>query len=180
MNGTNHPRLVEGYAAGLLEIAAAEDSAETVADEMHRIGLQFDSSPQLRDALTDPAVPVERKQAVVTDILGGRVRPVTLSLINLLVGAGRTSDIAAVGDRMVALAAEREALTYAEVRSALPLDEATVNRLEARLSEVTGKRIRARVVVDDNMLGGVVAKVGDSVFDGSVRSRLQELREAWG
>ena len=67
----------------------------------------------------------------------------------------------------------------AEVRSAIELDAATISRLEAKLAAATGKRIKANVIVDTSVVGGLVAKVGDTVFDGSVRSRLQELREAW-
>ncbi len=180
MDELTHTKVVDGYAAALLEVAAAEGARDQVSDELFRIARIFDADEALRNALTDARVPVERKQAIVSDILGGRSSNVSIALINLLVGAGRAGDFVAVANRMAELAAEREEMTVAEVRSAIDLDEATVARLEARLAEVTGKRVKVKVVVDSGVVGGIVTKVGDTVFDGSVKSRLQDLREAWG
>jgi F-type H+-transporting ATPase subunit delta len=173
-------QVIEGYAVGLLEIAAAEGGKDVVADELSRIARAFERSEELRNTLSDIKVPVELKKAAVTEILDGRASKVSIALINLLVGAGRSGDFVAIADRMAQLAAEREELTLAEVRAAIELDEATVARLEARLAEATGKRVKVKVVVDPSVVGGVVTKIGDTVFDGSVKSRLQELREAWG
>jgi len=173
-------RVIEGYAVGLLEIAAAEGGKDVVADELSRIARAFEQSEELRNTLSDIRVPVDLKKAAVAEILGGRASKVSIALVDLLVGAGRSSDFVAIADRMAQLAAEREELTLAEVRAAIELDAATVARLEARLAEATGKRVKVKVVVDTSVVGGVVTKIGDTVFDGSVKSRLQELREAWG
>ena len=81
---------------------------------------------------------------------------------------------------MAQLAADREELTIAEVRSAIDLDEATVARLGAQLAVVTGKRVKVNVIVDPSIVGGIVTKIDDTILDGSIRNRLQQLREAWG
>ena len=81
---------------------------------------------------------------------------------------------------MTEMAAAAEDEVVAEVRSAVPLDDATLARLTAKLAATTGRAISVRTIVDPDVIGGVVTKVGDTVYDGSVRSRLQELREAWG
>ena len=180
MDELSHTKVVDGYAAALLEVARAEGAGEEVADELFQIARSFDQSEELRSTLSDLRVPVERKQAVVSDILEGRASKVSIALINLLVGAGRTGDFVAVADRMAELAAEQEEQTIAEVRSAIELDQETVARLEQQLSSATGKRVKAQVVVDPTVVGGIVTKIGDTVFDGSVKSRLQDLREAWG
>jgi F-type H+-transporting ATPase subunit delta len=80
---------------------------------------------------------------------------------------------------MMQMAAEAEGHVVAEVRSAIELDDATQERLTARLSEVTGRAVKLNVIVDPSVVGGLVAQVEDTLFDGSVRSRLLELREAW-
>jgi F-type H+-transporting ATPase subunit delta len=80
---------------------------------------------------------------------------------------------------MMAMAAEAEGHVVAEVKSAIELDAATRERLIARLNEVTGKAVKLNVVIDPSVVGGLVAQVEDTLFDGSVRSRLLELREAW-
>lgn len=172
--------VIDGYANALLEVAKAEGARDLVADELFTIARAFEGSDELRATLTDARVPVERKHSVVSDLLDTRASNVSIALINLLVGAGRTGDLVAVANRMAELVAESEALTVAEVRSAIALDDATVARLEAKLAETTGKRVTAKVVVDPTMVGGIVTKIGDTILDGSVKSRLQDLREVWG
>jgi F-type H+-transporting ATPase subunit delta len=177
---TSRKMRIEGYAAAMLDVARAEGDPDGLSDELIRVAGAFGQSEELRSVLRDPLIPFERKQGVVDDLLGGRASQVTISLVNLLVGAGRIGDFSAIAQRMASLAAETEEYTIAEVRTAFELDEATLARLTEKLAAATGRRIKPRVVVDPTLLGGVVAKVGDTVFDGSVRSRIQDLREAWG
>lgn len=179
MDETTRTGVLEGYATGLLAIAGAEGDANEIANELFAIGRAIDGSDQLRETITDIRVPTERKQNLLSDVLGGRASSVAIALVNMLVGAGKARDITEVGRLMIDKAAASQELTVAEVRSAIELDSATVARLEERLAAATGKRVRANVIVDPAVVGGLVAKVGDTVFDGSVRSRLQELREAW-
>lgn len=179
MDDTTRTGVLEGYAAGLLAIAGAEGTADSLANELFAIGRAIDGSDELRETITDIRVPVDRKQTLLADVLDGRASSVAIALVNMLVGAGKGRDITEVGRLMIEKAAQSQELTVAEVRSAIDLDEATIARLEETLAAATGKRIKANVIVDPNVVGGLVAKVGDTVFDGSVRSRLQELREAW-
>jgi len=172
--------MVDGYAAALLDIASAEGDVDAVSAEIYQIAAAFDGSGELRDALTDPRLPLERKQGVVGDLLGGRASPVAIALIDLVVATGRMRDLPAIAERLVAMAAERHGAVVAEIRSATDLDADQVSRIEQRLAAVTGRRVEARVLVDASLLGGIVAKVGDTVFDGSVRGRLDDLREQWG
>ncbi|MFQ5554450.1 MAG: ATP synthase F1 subunit delta [Acidimicrobiia bacterium] len=180
MEGVTGSRVIDGYASALLAVGGAEGDVERITDEVFRIAHAFEGSEEFRSTMSDPRVPIELKQTVVSEILEGRASHVSIALINLLVGAGHTGEFVAVANRMAEMAAEREQATVAEVRSAVELDADTVARLEQKLAAVTGRRVKAKVVVDESIVGGVVTKIGDSVFDGSVRSRLQDLREAWG
>ena len=179
MEDTTRTDVLDGYAKGFLEIARAEGDAEALANELFAVGRAIDGSDELRDAITDTRVPFDRKQSLLADVLGERASNLAISLVTMLVSAGKARDITEVGRMMISAAAAAQQLTVAEVRSAIELDSATIARLEEKLTAATGKRIRANVIVDPSVVGGVVAKVGDTVFDGSVRSRLQELREAW-
>jgi F-type H+-transporting ATPase subunit delta len=180
MNDVTHTQTIGGYAAALLAVARAEGDVEGIADELFRVAQAFSRSDDLRETLSDPRVPIERKLSVVSDLLGSRASDTTVSLVEMLVSTGRIRDFSAITAEMTELAAAAEDEVVAEVRSAIPLDEATIARLAEQLASATGKAVSVRTIVDPAVIGGIVARVGDTVFDGSVRSRLQELREAWG
>ena len=95
----------------------------------------------------------------------------------MLVGAGRGNHIGSIADELVRQAAESRGQAVAEVRSAVALNEDQRERLRGALSKATGLNIDVVVVVDPDILGGVVAQVGDTVFDGSVRTRLEKMKE---
>jgi F-type H+-transporting ATPase subunit delta len=130
--------------------------------------------------LTDEAVPASRRLGVVTDLLGNRASPLSAALVSAVVAAGRSRQLPAIADGLVRRAAASRERVLAEVRSAVPLDEDQRARLAEGLGRATGKSVEVKVVIDPEVLGGVVAQVGDTVIDGSVRSRLDELRERIG
>ena len=169
----------DAYASALLQVAKAEGSLETVEDELFRVARTLEGNDDLRNTLTDQAIPVDRRQGIVEDLLAGRASPVTSALVSFVVGAGRGRDLPAIIDKLVAQAAEERSEEVAEVRSAIPLTEDQRVRLAAALSRATGKKVSIKVVVDPSVLGGLVATVGDVVIDGSVRHRLDQLKEAF-
>ncbi len=171
---------IDGYAAAVLAVARAEGDQSGLSDQLFQVAQAIEGSAELRDTLTNPQIPLDRKKGVVDDVLSGRASKVVVSVVNMLVANGRVGELGSIARRALDLAAEGEKAVVAEVRSAIELDQATLDRLAAKLSAVTGKKVQPKVVVDPKVVGGVVAKVGDTVFDGSVASRLQELREAWG
>ena len=173
---TGDPR-IDGYATAILEVAKAEDELARVGDELFRIARAVESSDELRDALTDPRLPMERKKGVVDDLLGGKTTMLSLNFVNFVVGAGMASDLPAIADRLAEKAAAERNKAIAEVRSAIALDDATVSRLQESLSKATGKDIEVKTVVDPAVLGGIVARVGDTVIDGTLTHRMQEVRD---
>lgn len=169
---------IDGYAAALFELAQAEGELSKVEREFYTIARSFATSPELRDSLIDPKIPLERKQGIIDDLVGGRASGVTVNLLNLVVGQGRASDIPAIAERLAGRAAASVGKQVAEVRSAIQLDDATVKRLAAALAKATGHEVEVRTVVDPSVLGGIVARVGDTVIDGTVKRRLESLRTA--
>jgi len=168
---------VEAYAQAILLIAEAEGHSSEVEDELFRFARAVEGNDALRDALSDPTLPAERRMAVVEELLGAHALSTTKSVASFLVGAGLGSRLRAIVDRFVELAAGRREHQVAEVRSAVPLDDDTRARLAEALGRATGKRVEVRVVVDPDVLGGVVARIGDTVIDGSVRRRLEQMKE---
>ena len=170
--------LVARYATAILEVARAEDALDTVEDELFRFARVLESSDDLRQTLSDPALPPERRQGIVEDLLGNRALPLTVSLISFVVAAGRARQLPAIIDLVVRRAAEARRQVVAEVRSAVPLDDEQRRRLAHALSSNLGKEVEVKVVVDPSVLGGLSARVGDTVIDGTVRHRLELLRES--
>jgi len=94
----------------------------------------------------------------------------------MVVGSGRTRDLPAIVDRLVQRAAASKDEQVAEVRSAVDLTPDQLDRLRAALANATGASVRVKVIVDPSVLGGLVATVGDTVIDGTVRTRLEQLK----
>jgi len=168
---------VEAYALALLEVSRAEGQLGEIEDELFRFARTFEGSDELRIALSDPALPAQRRVAVVEDLLGSKALQVSAALASFVVAAGRASDLPAIVDRFVELSAAERRRAVAEVRSAIDLTPQQVERLREALNRATGKDVEVKVVVDPTVLGGIVAKIGDLVIDGSVRHRLEQLRE---
>jgi F-type H+-transporting ATPase subunit delta len=172
------PDRVDGYAQGIFEIAKAEGSLETVENELFQFSQLFQGNEQLREKLTDQSLPVEKRQAIVEDLLGQRASHLTVNVISFVVGAGRARELPEIVNRLVQRAAAARQREVAEVRTALPLDDEQRRRLTEALHRATGKQIELKVIVDPSVIGGVVARVGDTVIDGTIRRRLEQLRES--
>lgn len=167
---------IDGYASALFEIAKAEGNLDEVEDELFRFARSLEASDELRNALTDELVPVERRQAIVEDLLGPKASRTTTALVSFVVGAGRGRDLPAIISKLVERAAAEKDKAIAEVRSAVPLTADQQHRLAAALANATGKQVEVKVIVDPSIVGGLVATVGDAVIDGAVRTRLDQIK----
>ena len=167
---------IQGYARALFEIARAEGTLDEVEDELFRFARSYESSEELRNALTDDLVPPEKRQAIVEDLLGGKATSTTTQLVSMVVGSGRGRDLPAIVDQLVQRAAGSKDLDVAEVRTAIALTDDQQARLKAALENATGKSISLKTVVDASVLGGIVATIGDTVIDDTVRTRIDQLK----
>jgi F-type H+-transporting ATPase subunit delta len=167
---------IEGYARALFEVARAEGTLDEVEDELFRFARSYESSDALRSALTDEQIPAAKRQAIVEDLLGGKATSTTTQLVSMVVGSGRGRDLPAIIDHLVARASSAKQLEVAEVRSAVALTDDQRTRLAAAIANATGKQVNLKVIVDPSVLGGLVATVGDTVIDGSVRTRIDQLK----
>ena len=167
----------DAYATALFEVARAEGTLERVEAELYTVARAIEGSEELRSKLTDQALPVELRQGIVEDLLADRTSPVTKALVSFVVGSGRARDLPAIIDKMVRRSAEDRAEVVADVRSAIPLDDDQQRRLAEALGRRTGKKVSVKVNVDPSILGGVIATIGDTVIDGTVRRRLDQLKE---
>ena len=168
---------IDSYASAVAAVAGAEGALESVADEMHQFARALESNDALRTTLSDRAIPAARRLGIVSDVLGERAHPVTANLIAMIVGSDRGGDLASIADAVVAQAAQSRGQQVAEVRSAISLSDEQISRLASALADAVGGPVDVKVTVDPSIMGGIVAQVGDTIIDGSVKTRLEKLKE---
>lgn len=169
-----------GYARAIFEIARSEGELERLADELFRIARSFEVQNELRQALTDIALPVEAKEKLLDEVLGGKASNHTLNVIKFIVSQGKARDLTDIADELARIAEEESKREIAEVRTAVPLDDGQAAKLAEALGRATGKNVTVKVIVDPSILGGVLARVGDVVIDGTVKYKLELLKERLG
>ncbi|MFA9430166.1 ATP synthase F1 subunit delta [Egicoccus sp. AB-alg2] len=168
------------YAQAVVALAEGEDALEAVGTELRTIAHAVESSDELRQRLTDIHLPVgQRLKFVESDVLRA-AHPATRSALAMIIAAERAGELGAIADAVATQAAERRERELAEVYVAAPIDAARQRTLVQALERATGKRLDVQVYVDPTVVGGVRAKIGDTVIDGSVARRLQDLRTRVG
>jgi F-type H+-transporting ATPase subunit delta len=168
----------EAYATALYSVANAEGQLDAVGDQLFAVGQAVEGSDELRDALGDPHLPASRRQQIVEDVLGDKASDVTVGLVSMVVAAGRGRYLPLIVDALLEASAADRGRKVAEVRSAIELSDDQRTRLAAALRTATGHNVDVRVTVDPSIKGGIIARVGDTVIDGSVRHRLGRLGDA--
>ena len=167
------------YAKALADVTATASSGLSPQDALTQLRA-FESalanSRELENALTTPAVPTGRKRAVVGRIAGVlKLSPIARNFLFVLIDHRRIALLGAILTAFDLIMDERLGFARAEVSAPRELTAAQRDAINAQLERTTGKRIRMRVVVDPELIGGVVARIGSTVYDGSVRGQLQTL-----
>jgi F-type H+-transporting ATPase subunit delta len=169
--------LVHGYAEALFRVVRAEGELDRVEDELYRFGKTLESSHELKQALSDQSMDKAQRVKILEELLGDKVSGHTLGLLTFIVAQGRARHLPQILEEVSDLAAEARNAVVADVRSAVPLNDKQRAALAAALSKATGKEVEVKVLLDPSVIGGIVAKVGDTVIDGTVKRRLEQLRE---
>lgn len=169
---------IRGYAEYEFESVPEQEKIDEIEDELFRFGRILESTKELHDALADQELPLPVRLRVVRDLLGGKVAEETLRLVCYSLRAGRLRDLAGTVGFLVELAAAERGRRVAHVRSAVELSETERGRLSAALGRIARRPVELRVRVDPSVLGGLEVVLGDTVIDGTVRHRLEQLRES--
>tara|TARA_Y100000741_G_C18066387_1_gene482692 strand:- start:107 stop:634 length:528 start_codon:yes stop_codon:yes gene_type:complete len=170
---------IQSYAQAILAVASAESNAAQIEDEVYRFSQVLQSSEELKSTLSDASIPSTRRQQIVEDLLEGQVTQTTAALVSMIVAAGMGGDIKAIADKVVGLGAESRDKAVAEVYSVVDLSSDQQQRLAAALKSATGKDVEMKVIIDESVMGGLLVQIEDEVIDGTVRTRLKQLREAF-
>ena len=169
--------LIRGYAEALFAVVKAEGELDRVEDELYRFGKVLDSNHELKQALSDRSIDRTQRTKILDELLADKVSQHTLALLSMVVEQGRGKQLPEIVTQLSSLAAEARDAVVAEVRSAVPLDDKQQQELAAALSKATKKKVEVKVIVDPSVLGGVVAQVGDTVIDGTIKHRLDQMKE---
>jgi F-type H+-transporting ATPase subunit delta len=166
------------YARALLEVALRESDAQRIERELGSFVDALNTMPDLNRALLSPRIPAATRRAVV-DAVAKQIgmEPPLAKLLGMLADRGRLeiyNDLLAVyRERLLA----HQGIVRGEVSSAMPLAPEKVAGLERSLSAATGKQVQLETAVDPSLVGGVVARIGSTVYDGSIRTQLQKIRQ---
>ena len=175
--GASRERL-HGYAERVLEEVSSADEIDEMEDAFFRLARILEQNAALRHALTDPGTATESRLAIIRELFGAQVTAPTLRIVSYAISAGRVRDLVGTFDWLVQLTAEERGRRVAQVRSAVDLDDAERERLAVALRHLVGREVEVRVTVDPTVIGGVLIAVGDLVIDGTVRLRVERLRDA--
>jgi F-type H+-transporting ATPase subunit delta len=165
------------YAKALYQLAREERKLGDVRAEVEGLAATFADNPDFREALLTPLHPAEERKAVLVQVAErGQLSKLLQNFCSFLIDQRRMVDFDAISDELGRLADEDAGLMTAEVISASPLDDRRKDRLRRALSERTSCEVKLDLKVDPSLIGGAIAKVGDLVFDGSLRTQLSQLR----
>jgi F-type H+-transporting ATPase subunit delta len=164
------------YAQAAFEIARGRDSLEEWATDLALVA-QVMADPQAAAVLSSTKVALADRYRLLEAILA-EIDPLVMNLARLLVAKGRVGVASQVAEAYRDLVDEHSGVAHARVVTAVPLDDAERRAVEDRLSQVTGKKVVAHLEVETDIVGGLVARVGDRLIDGSTRSKLLALKGA--
>ena len=172
---TRAPEVVQRYAGTLLDSAAETGVLDGVREDVERLIGTLDTSADLASFLGNRLVGEEVKVRVLEQLFGGKVQDLTLNFLLLLARRRRIDLLSEILHFFMDLFDDRSGVLSVEIRSAVELTTEQEGQLRTRLESYTGKEIRLRTLIDRKIKGGLIAKVGDTVFDGSLAAHLQRL-----
>lgn len=167
------------YAKALLEIGRDEDKMEAYGEELGRMVDAFDQAPELERVLTNPAFGQEDRAKVLARVLEQMsFSPMVNNFFRLLMDRGRIGATRRIKEVYDGLVDQAKGITRAEVRTAAPLQEQEIAQLKEALQSVAGGQVQIEVKEDPSLIGGVRARIGDLVLDGSVKTQLEAMKDS--
>ena len=166
------------YANALADIALQQGAAEPVLKQLSEIAVAYQQSAELRNFLSSPAVSREAKHGVVGKLVAriGASR-ILRNFLFVIIDHRRTQALAEIAAAFQQVIQQRQGLAEAEVVSATALNDAQKAQLLEALERLTGKKIQPTYSFQPGLLGGAVVRIGDTIYDGSLKNRLTQMRQ---
>lgn len=165
------------YANALADVALAQGAADAALKQLNDFAAAFEVSSELRNFLTSPGVPREAKHGVIEKI-AARIGAgkIIRNFLFVIADHQRTHILLEILNTFEDVIRQRQGTAEAEISSAIELSAAQKKKFSQTLERLTGKKIQAKYSLDSSLLGGAVVRVGDTIYDGSVRNSLNEMR----
>ena len=164
------------YALALYQEAQEKSATDRIDEDLDVLRDTLDGSQELVSFFESPIIPRDKKEAVIQRLFEGKLSALTLSFLRLLVEKEREDLLLAIVTAYGDLRDERLGIVEAHVRTAQPLAYEETETLRKRLEAREGKQVRLKIDVDPSLIGGLVVRIGDQVYDRSVRHQLKTLR----
>ena len=166
------------YAAALAEVISERGEAAEVQAELAVWEQMLRSTPNLVEVLRNPTIAIDQKRAVLNRLIErAQPRQTTVNFLKVLLQNQRLTDLGEINRKLADVLDERAGMVAATVTTARAVPESSRQKLQATLTGLTGKKVRLNFVTDEDLLGGIVTRVGSTVYDGSVRNQLQMIKE---
>jgi F-type H+-transporting ATPase subunit delta len=170
--------LARRYAKAVLEIGTENKNLEKMGADLRSLSKAMKDSAELQSVLTNPAIRRADRRRVIDGLLSAiGAQPLTKNLVYLLLDSERLSSVGDISREVDAMIEARSGKITAEVISAKPLEMSQLTEITVALEKLSGKKVTVTKREDASLLGGVVAKLGDKVYDGSLRTQLRNLRD---
>ena len=166
------------YAAALADVAIERGEAREVQSELDQWAEMIEANPQLKEVFANPTIVYDHKRKVLEDLISrSRVRETTASFLRVLLTNQRISQLRDIAARYSLVLDEHAGMLAGSVTTARPISEDLKKTLHETLSATTGRTLRLTFETDETIIGGLVARIGSTVYDGSVQSHLERLAE---
>lgn len=166
------------YAAALADVVAGSGETETVKNELKTWEEMLNTNGDLQTAFRNPAISQTDKEKVLESLIG-KTKPTktTANFLRVLLRNSRLTEIGEINRKFASVLEERSGVVSANITSARELSEAQKSEMRASLEKLTGKQINLEFKTDESLIGGIVTRLGSTVYDGSVKTQLQELKQ---
>lgn len=166
------------YAIALADVVSKSGETETVKNEIKSWEDLIRSNENLKSAFANPSIAHLSKEKVLEGLLA-KTKPskTTANFLRVLLRNSRLTELSEINEKFVSVLVERSGVVAAEVTSARPLSESEKAEFQKNLAKMTGKKVTLNFNINENIIGGVVTRVGSTVYDGSVKTQLENLRQ---
>ncbi len=171
--------LARRYAKALFAVGKENDAYEAYNETLQGVAGLYISTPEVADALTNPLYPLDVREKVMAGIIGSaKIDKIAANFLNLLVEKKRAEILPEIAEAFQAMVDEEKNISHGSVTSAVELSDELQGKVRAALEKLTGKKVELSTSVDPSLIGGIVAKVGDLVLDGSIKTQLAGLKDS--